>query len=1090
MRPKAEGATAERPEAVGAEAAQENQDRAASIEEIQGLTAQGEYARAEEKARALLLDTERTLGPESLEAAEVLDLLVEALYRGGKAATSDARELAERALRIKENLRGPDDPIVAATLAHYGEVLRQRSELSRAKEILERALRIREASLEPDDPDLSRSRMALANVLTELGLLEQARTQYEQELAAAERRLEGEDYALAPILYNLARLLRRIGEYPEAERDYRSSLEIVEKTRGPQHPLVSLNTNGLAIVNEELGNYVEAKKLYERALDLAVEKLGPEHPYVASYWNNIGYVLEKLGDYAGAENAYRKSLKIGEAVYQPDDPATASTIGNLGDLYFAQARYPEAKESYEKSLKILESALGPEHPAIPPRLKTLATVYQKMGDYPTARSLLERALRITEKTLGPEHPDTGRTLNLLGILLDEMGELDAARAAYERALRICERVLGPAHPTIAEFTKNYATLLARMDDREQAFDLAIRAEEISRDHLRITAGGLPERQALGYAGVRTGGLDLALTLAAAGAEEDARRECWDSLIRSRAIVLDEMAARHRAGGDSSDPELVGLRDAYAEATMKLAHLFLQGPDPDDPDRYLGRLEAARKHKEDAERALGERSATFRQDRARSRLGYSDVAAALPPGWALLAYAVYGDCEAQLEAGSVRAANGAESLSLPGPPDPGYLVFLLRESDSAPVVLSLGSAAEIDRLVSLWRSQIASGAQGDETALREVGRELRRKIWDPVAAVLGDVDRLFVVPDGALHLVNFSALPSSGSRYLIEDGPLIHYLSAERDLVPDESSPEGGRGLLAVGGPDFDASSPFAELRPDSGRSVPEAADDVARYRGQLPGCEEFHEVRFEPLPGSTREADEIVAIWKKMAARRTPGKLPEPGGPDSMVVHLNGPAATEGAFKEEAAGKRILHLATHGFFLEGTCLSATTDRRGIGGLGPMKPPAPPPPAMENPLLLSGLVLAGANHREDAGPDEEDGILTAEEIAALDLSGVRWAVLSACDTGTGEVRAGEGVLGLRRAFQIAGAGTVIMSLWPVEDESARRWMSWLYRARFLEGMDTAEAVRQSTLEALRWRREQGLSTHPLFWAGFVAAGDWR
>ena len=151
---------------------------------------------------------------------------------------------------------------------------------------------------------------------------------------------------------------------------------------------------------------------------------------------------------------------------------------------------------------------------------------------------------------------------------------------------------------------------------------------------------------------------------------------------------------------------------------------------------------------------------------------------------------------------------------------------------------------------------------------------------------------------------------------------------------------------------------------------------------------------------------------------------------------------------------------------------------------------PPPVIGENPLLLSGLALAGANHRNTAGPEEDDGILTAEEIGALDLAGVEWAVLSACRTGVGEVRNGEGVLGLRRAFQIAGAGTTIMSLWNVDDEATSEWMRLLYRKRWQAGLSTARSVREASLELLRRRRARGESTSPYFWGSFVAAGDWR
>ena len=148
-------------------------------------------------------------------------------------------------------------------------------------------------------------------------------------------------------------------------------------------------------------------------------------------------------------------------------------------------------------------------------------------------------------------------------------------------------------------------------------------------------------------------------------------------------------------------------------------------------------------------------------------------------------------------------------------------------------------------------------------------------------------------------------------------------------------------------------------------------------------------------------------------------------------MKLTGREARESVFKKNAAGHAVLHLATHGFFLEGPC---------------------------GPLQLSGLALAGANHRRDAdavGDEGEDGILTAEAIASLDLRGVEWAVLSACETGLGPVQTGEGMLGLRRAFEVAGAGTLILSLWSVSDHDARDWIRELYTGR-LQGMSSIDA----------------------------------
>ena len=209
---------------------------------------------------------------------------------------------------------------------------------------------------------------------------------------------------------------------------------------------------------------------------------------------------------------------------------------------------------------------------------------------------------------------------------------------------------------------------------------------------------------------------------------------------------------------------------------------------------------------------------------------------------------------------------------------------------------------------------------------------------------------------------------------------------------------------------------------------------------------------------------------------------------------LSGGEATETAVKTLGPGRRIIHLATHAFVINDECDTSGVGLRSVGGLVAVGRPAttrgPKRAAIENPLLLSGLALAGANKRSTAQGEDDDGILTAEEVAALNLEGVEWAVLSACDTGLGEIRAGEGVFGLRRAFQVAGVRTVVMSLWGVEDQATRIWMEGLYRARLIDGLGTAESVREASLNFIRDRRAKGLSTHPFYWAGFVAAGDWR
>jgi CHAT domain-containing protein len=395
----------------------------------------------------------------------------------------------------------------------------------------------------------------------------------------------------------------------------------------------------------------------------------------------------------------------------------------------------------------------------------------------------------------------------------------------------------------------------------------------------------------------------------------------------------------------------------------------------------------------------------------------------------------------------------------------YAAFVLA-AGGAPRFVPIGPARMVDSLARSWRRSAAGTSRSDEVACLRAGRMLRRLVWDPVAPRATAGAMAFVVPDGALNLVNIAALPGRAGHYVVESGPLIHYFFAEREIVEPGPPPTGNERLLAVGGVDFDHPAALPPAVP-AGEALAAASD---AYRGATSRCKDFGALTFAGLPGTKSEAEAVAGLWAARGGSRTAdGRTTEP-------IVLTRREASEGAVKRLAPSCTMLHLATHGFFLDAGCSSAT----GASAAA----------EIEDPLVRAGLVLAGANLRAAHGGADEDGILTAEEIAALDLSRTRWVALSACETGLGEMVQGEGVFGLRRAFSMAGARTLITSLWRVKDEPARAWMQELYTARFIEGRPTAEAVRDAERRVLKARRLRGESTHPAYWGGFVASGDWR
>jgi CHAT domain-containing protein/tetratricopeptide (TPR) repeat protein len=983
---------------------------------------------------------------------------------------TEARPLAEQALALAEAKFGPDHLLVASCAEVLAWDLRgvtkDEADPAAAIDLEKRALAIREKALGPEHLAVADCLFDLAISERRIGQYASARPYYERALAIREKALGADDDVVQMTQHDLAGLLNELGENVEAKRLFERLLASQERTYGPDSSEAATTWMELSTVAQETGDAAESVRLCKLCLARLERLSSPMSEEEFFQLNNCAGALLDIGDYAEAEPALDRALAFAEKTFGADYSYTAYTLKSLGDLARLKGDYATARPRYERAIAIMEKSYDPDYPPLAEFLMSFADLLHQTGQIEAALPLVERSLAIWEKSLGPDHPLVAQALDRLAMLRNAKGESAAARPLLERALAIEEKSLGAEDPQAADTRRNLAEVLADLGDVQGALDSALRAELARNDHVRLTSRSLPERQALRYAATTESSLPLALTLAANGLEPASRRRVWDAVVRSRALVLDEMAARHGALARSNDAAIPPLLMVRAAASTRLANLVIRGPDDGEPAKYRKLLDDGRREKEQAEQALAAKNAAFREGLAREGLGWKEVAFSLPSGSALVAYALYDryDLPREPEKAAKRSV-------------PSYLAFVLRGGSPDAAALPLGAAQDVDSLIAAWQREAAHGAFAPgrsaadaRAAYRSAGDALRRKVWDPIAAKLKGAERVFVVPDGALHLVSLASLPIGKTQYLIETEPLVHYLSAERDLVLMQAAGANGKGLLALGGAAFDATS-------SSSASPAAVGTASSTFRGGRSGCGGFQSIRFEPLPGSAREVDEIAGLWSR---------------PDdaTAIDELKGVGASEGAFKKSAQGHRILHLATHGFFLGGRCVSALDSSRGVAGLVTAETAAPRPVVGENPLLLSGLALAGANHRDAAGPDEEDGILSAEEIASLDLSGVEWAVLSACDTGVGEIKAGEGVFGLRRAFQLAGARTLIMSLWSVDDEATRSWMRSLYTGRLESHLDTAEAVRQASLEVLRDRRKRNVSTHPFYWAAFVAAGDWR
>jgi CHAT domain-containing protein len=396
--------------------------------------------------------------------------------------------------------------------------------------------------------------------------------------------------------------------------------------------------------------------------------------------------------------------------------------------------------------------------------------------------------------------------------------------------------------------------------------------------------------------------------------------------------------------------------------------------------------------------------------------------------------------------------------------PRYLALLLRP-DGTIRAIGLGEAAPIDAAVA---EAVAASADPERQAQApQKLAAVSRLVLAPLQRELAGVRELFVSPDGELNRLPFAALPVAGPKGggltdgpITADGPTLgaavalRLLTTGRDLLRLQQPAKAGAASVLIANPDFNAASRSAT----GGASATAAASTAAGAGGpamlradqqRSPGLRGL--TAWQPLGGTEQEARQLAPLLGGGAV-------------------ISGPAATAAVVLAQRA-PRILHIATHGFFLADQAPTSNT--------------APATPSREDPLQRSGLVFAGAN-RPEANPSD-DGYLTAAEATAMDLEGTELVTLSACETGLGGVRSGEGVYGLQRSLAVAGARSTLLSLWKVDDGLTATFMERFYN-RLKAGEGRADALRDTQAEF----REHKNSTYNdiRVWGAFQLSGDWR
>lgn len=1001
----------------------------ADLASAQALETKGQYraaVAAAERACAWLQDQ---AGAYPLELARC-DLMLGRLFLR-LALHGRAEPLLRRALSLREVMLGPNHPDVAEALHALGALEHARGDFARAEPLYQQALALRQVALGFMHCDVAQSLHDLGVLYHDWGKPALGETYLRRALEMRKTLLGPWHADVARSLY-YATLTNIVITHKQALPIYQEALQIAENALAPEHPDVAHFYNVVSSDYYMLGRYDLAEEPAQRALQIWDTALGPNHPLVGRALITLGNVYRELGDFKRAEPLYLRSLQIRETTLGPGHFLLARSLEQLGKLYWQQKRYHEAEPLFQRAFAI--RAAIPGQPQLGNSLADLAGLYERNGDPIHAELLIRQALQSTETTLRPDHPEAAELRGRLGRLRANQSDDVGAIAQFAQAIAIMERNFVRLDVPAPGILHQWAQLELARDRLGPALALLERAWSISEARFREQVVVLSESR-----------------LAALTRFQHAQAEQLYSMLRpflglpaAQRLVLavallrkgrsvEEIIELSRKLVETRDPQSRALFDEVRRLRLELAAMNRRGAQDTSLAEQQNKLKALAAQGDAVERALAKRSAPVRALTAFPAPAeiVDRVAAALKPGSVLIEFLAYTD------------ALPLQRVSVDRAPDQRYLAVMLAPGGHTRA-FDLGPAAPIERAAKALHEALS---RADRDPL-PAAQAAYRRLLAPLMPHLGGYHHLILSPDGALNRFPFQAL-HDGHDYLFESLDTSNVTSG-RDLLRGVTSPHhaaAASDAVVFADPDFSLRE-AAETRPVRSESV------QAALRGPWQGGGSTQRTLFDGrhwtgLPGARREAEAIARMFPRSR------------------LFLGTDATAESLLAVTAP--RILHMATHGFFL-GADAAALSDRgsRAIRKVGESVGQS----AMslsEDPMLRSGLTLAGAKP------------VTALELSGLNLWGTELVVLSACDTGRGAIESAQGVLGLRRAFTVAGAASVISSLWKVDDAVTAVLMEQFYRGL---------AARQSRLQALReaMRTVRKTHPHPRYWAPFILIGQ--
>jgi tetratricopeptide (TPR) repeat protein len=934
----------------------------------------------------------------------------------------EAQEITKLAL-------GKKHPEYGRSLNNIAMLYKSMGQYEKALSLSLEALEITKQALGKEHPDYGTRLNNLAVLYTSMGLYEKALPLLLEAIENTGRTLgkEHSDYAVR--LNNLASLYRSMGQYDKALPLLLESKKIIEQTLGKTHSYYGNCLNNLAELYSSMGQYEKALPLFLEALENTEQALGKEHLFYSTNLNNLAILYKSIGQYDKALPLYLEALEITEQALGKEHSYYGTRLNNLALLYSSMGQYEKALPLFLEALENTGQTLGKEHSYYGSRLNNLAELYSSMGEYEKVLPLYLDALENAEQALGKEHPDYGLYLNNLAGLYRSKGEYEKALPLFLKALENAERTLGKDHADYATYLSNLAVLYESEGQYEKALPLYEEVIANINHNINQNFAFLSENEKEAYLKTVAYYFEKFNSFALQHKIEvsDITTDVYNNTLTNKGVLLKSSTAMRSAVLGSGDIALINKFEEWQSLNRQIARLYSTPKNK--------RFQDPKKLEEEAtlvERELVSGSQEFNNYKKLQNIGWQDVQKTLAPNEASIEFISFEFYD-----------NGWTDSTL-------YCALVLKNNSQYPEMIPLFEEKQLENYIRNAKAgsdaSLITKLYGEKRGVKTLNTNasvsyadsLYSLIWKPVDSLLEGVETVYYSPSGLLHNISFSAIPYNDSLLVSAKYNLVYVSSSGRITNPQSGDIDFGSARVALyGGLMYETTGESGSMYSDSSRGG-----------------------SWNYLKETLVESENIEQLLKDKKVSTT---------------LYQGTEGNEESFKALAGNNspEIIHLATHGFFFPDPEKEKYANETFFAEEQMVFKDS------DNPLIRSGIIMSGANPAwsgQEIPDGIDDGILTAYEVSGLDLFNTQLVVLSACETGLGDIQGSEGVYGLQRSYKMAGVDYLIMSLWQVPDKETSEFMTLFYTHL----LNTTN-IRKAFAETQKTMRQ---AYDPYYWAAFV------